>query len=284
MMGACMRVLPARSDRPGRPSPTSASSFSEETDWQYRLREAGWKVVFSRGRVRTSAAGRTLAASIGEPARALRFFAKHRGPREAERRVDCCWWPCGCEARSSVASAGGYRDLDLAGLRERPTASGMTNIALYFRLLRDGRRPRAGVGAGRARRVEHRGHPGLVADADLRGTRGDVRGARPGPSRRRSPCSPSRAPLLWPRSSCARRPARESIPWRWAAAGAGAALGILLWRVAGTVQGDGLFHLARTRKLLEARRAIAEGSGRVCGREPASRLRLPSRSGTASSR
>jgi hypothetical protein len=47
------------------------------------------------------------------------------------------------------------------------------------------------------------------------------------------------------------RPAREPIPWRWAAALSGAALGILLWRVAGTVQGDGLFHLARTRKLLE---------------------------------
>jgi len=40
------------------------------------------------------------------------------------------------------------------------------------------------------------------------------------------------------------------VPGRWWAAGAGAVLGILLWRVAGTVQGDGLFHLARVRKLL----------------------------------
>jgi hypothetical protein len=41
------------------------------------------------------------------------------------------------------------------------------------------------------------------------------------------------------------------IPGRWLAAGGGAAIGILLWSVAGTVQGDGLFHLARVRKLLE---------------------------------
>src|SRR5918996_1253744 len=40
-------------------------------------------------------------------------------------------------------------------------------------------------------------------------------------------------------------------PGRWLAAGGGAAVGILLWSVAGTVQGDGLFHLARVRKLLE---------------------------------
>jgi hypothetical protein len=37
---------------------------------------------------------------------------------------------------------------------------------------------------------------------------------------------------------------------RWAAA-AGVVVGLLLWRIAGPVQGDGLFHLARARKLLE---------------------------------
>jgi hypothetical protein len=42
-----------------------------------------------------------------------------------------------------------------------------------------------------------------------------------------------------------------TIPGRWLAAVGGAAVGILLWSVAGTVQGDGLFHLARVRKLLE---------------------------------
>jgi hypothetical protein len=40
------------------------------------------------------------------------------------------------------------------------------------------------------------------------------------------------------------------VPERWWALLAGLVLGVLLWRVAGTVQGDGLFHLARIRKLL----------------------------------
>jgi len=40
------------------------------------------------------------------------------------------------------------------------------------------------------------------------------------------------------------------VPGRIAAAAAGLLLGIVLWHVAGTVQGDGLFHLARVRKLL----------------------------------
>jgi hypothetical protein len=40
------------------------------------------------------------------------------------------------------------------------------------------------------------------------------------------------------------------VPGRWWAAAAGVVLGVLLWRVAGRVQGDGLFHLARARKLL----------------------------------
>jgi hypothetical protein len=40
-----------------------------------------------------------------------------------------------------------------------------------------------------------------------------------------------------------------SVPKRWWAMGGGVLVGIALWRVAGAVQGDGLFHLARVRKL-----------------------------------
>lgn len=40
------------------------------------------------------------------------------------------------------------------------------------------------------------------------------------------------------------------IPWRWPVLGAGVLLGLLLWRVAGHVGGDGFFHLARVQKLL----------------------------------
>ncbi|HET6547744.1 MAG TPA: hypothetical protein VFG79_04760, partial [Solirubrobacter sp.] len=39
-------------------------------------------------------------------------------------------------------------------------------------------------------------------------------------------------------------------PWWWRVVAAGVALGLLLWHVAGEVGGDGLFHLARVRKLL----------------------------------
>ncbi len=44
---------------------------------------------------------------------------------------------------------------------------------------------------------------------------------------------------------------REQVPgWRLAAL-AGALLGVLLWHVAGEIGGDGLFHLARVRKLAD---------------------------------
>jgi hypothetical protein len=48
-----------------------------------------------------------------------------------------------------------------------------------------------------------------------------------------------------------RRPALPELPgrpWVWAA---GAVLGLLLWHVAGEIGGDGIFHLARARKLLD---------------------------------
>jgi len=46
-----------------------------------------------------------------------------------------------------------------------------------------------------------------------------------------------------------RAPRPERIPGRWWVFGAGAVLGLLLWHVAGEIGGDGLFHLARVRKL-----------------------------------
>lgn len=46
-----------------------------------------------------------------------------------------------------------------------------------------------------------------------------------------------------------RAPRPERIPGRWWVLGAGALLGVLLWHVAGEIGGDGLFHLARVRKL-----------------------------------
>jgi hypothetical protein len=46
-------------------------------------------------------------------------------------------------------------------------------------------------------------------------------------------------------------PAAASVPGRWWAFAAGAVLGLALWPAAREVDGDGLFHLARARKLLE---------------------------------
>jgi Family of unknown function (DUF6541) len=48
-----------------------------------------------------------------------------------------------------------------------------------------------------------------------------------------------------------RRPALPEVPGRAGVWCAGAVLGLLLWHVAGEIGGDGLFHLARVRKLLE---------------------------------
>ena len=47
-----------------------------------------------------------------------------------------------------------------------------------------------------------------------------------------------------------RRPPPRPIPGRAWVFGAGALFGLLLWRVAGNVGGDGFFHLARVQKLL----------------------------------
>jgi N-acetylglucosaminyl-diphospho-decaprenol L-rhamnosyltransferase len=61
--------------------------FSEETDWCYRFREAGWEVVFFPGAECTHVRGASHSGRLyRENLRGhLRFLRKHRGPKEAER-------------------------------------------------------------------------------------------------------------------------------------------------------------------------------------------------------
>lgn len=59
--------------------------FSEETDWMYRVRRAGWKVLFHPDACFTHVGGATHGGRMfGENVRSqLRFFRKHYGARRA---------------------------------------------------------------------------------------------------------------------------------------------------------------------------------------------------------
>jgi len=64
--------------------------FSEETDWLYRFRQAGWKVLFPPDAEFVHVGGATTRQNWGPMFREqvrghVRFLAKHRGPKEAER-------------------------------------------------------------------------------------------------------------------------------------------------------------------------------------------------------
>jgi len=86
LMGACMLVRRSAVDEVG-PLDERFFLFSEETDWCYRFRRAGWRVVFYPGAeaVHVGGAahgGRMFREQVGSH---LRFLAKHHGEREAER-------------------------------------------------------------------------------------------------------------------------------------------------------------------------------------------------------
>jgi GT2 family glycosyltransferase len=61
--------------------------FSEETDWTYRFARAGWRTVFVHDAevVHVGGASHGGRLYVENLRGLLRFFAKHRGPREAER-------------------------------------------------------------------------------------------------------------------------------------------------------------------------------------------------------
>lgn len=86
VMGACMLVRRAAIAEVGSLD-EAFFLFSEETDWCYRFRQAGWKVLFYPGAECVHVGGAAHGGRLyRENLRGhLRFLAKHRGPREAER-------------------------------------------------------------------------------------------------------------------------------------------------------------------------------------------------------
>jgi N-acetylglucosaminyl-diphospho-decaprenol L-rhamnosyltransferase len=89
LMGACLLVRRRAADTVGL-FDEDFFMFSEETDWCYRFRQAGWKVLFFPGAEFVHVGGASTSQNWGPMYREqlrghLRFLAKHHGPREAER-------------------------------------------------------------------------------------------------------------------------------------------------------------------------------------------------------
>jgi GT2 family glycosyltransferase len=86
LMGACMLVRREAADEVG-PLDEDFFLFSEETDWHFRFRAAGWQVLFFPGAevVHVGGAGHGGRMFLEQVSGHLRFLAKHRGAAEAER-------------------------------------------------------------------------------------------------------------------------------------------------------------------------------------------------------
>jgi N-acetylglucosaminyl-diphospho-decaprenol L-rhamnosyltransferase len=86
LMGAVWLVRRAAIDAVG-PADDAFFLFSEETDWAYRFRQAGWRLLFDPGAGAThvyaaSHQGRLYVENLRGQ---LRFLRKHRGEQYAER-------------------------------------------------------------------------------------------------------------------------------------------------------------------------------------------------------
>src|SRR6185436_6773000 len=86
LFGACLLVRRDAADEVGL-FDEEFCMFSEETDWCDRFRQAGWRVFFFPGAEAMHVGGASHGGSMfAENVRGhLRFLAKHRGTREAER-------------------------------------------------------------------------------------------------------------------------------------------------------------------------------------------------------
>jgi GT2 family glycosyltransferase len=89
LLGACLLVRREAADTVGL-FDEDFFMFSEETDWCYRFRQAGWKVLFTPAAEFVHVGGATTRQNWGPMFREqvrghLRFLDKHRGRQESER-------------------------------------------------------------------------------------------------------------------------------------------------------------------------------------------------------
>jgi GT2 family glycosyltransferase len=89
LLGACLLVRREAADTVGL-FDEDFFMFSEETDWCYRFRQAGWEVLFTPAAEFVHVGGATTRQNWGPMFREqvrghLRFLEKHRGRPEAER-------------------------------------------------------------------------------------------------------------------------------------------------------------------------------------------------------
>ena len=100
VMGACMLVRREAVEQVGSLD-ESFFLFSEETDWCYRFEQAGWKVFFFPGAECVHVGGASHGGRMfRENVRGhLRFLAKHRGVRYAERARRLLVWSLRLRAR-----------------------------------------------------------------------------------------------------------------------------------------------------------------------------------------
>jgi N-acetylglucosaminyl-diphospho-decaprenol L-rhamnosyltransferase len=93
LYGPCLLVRREAADSVGL-FDESFFMFSEETDWSYRFRAAGWEVFFDPAAEVVHVGGASHGGDLfQENLRGhLRFLAKHRGLREAERARRLLLW------------------------------------------------------------------------------------------------------------------------------------------------------------------------------------------------
>ena len=238
--------------------------FSEEVDWMTRFRRAGWKVLFFPGAEVVHVGGASHGGQMYvENLRGhLRFFAKHDGPKAAERaRVLLLW---SLRLRALVLRREAYREGDpLPLVRQRSDAD---PVIEYLRLAFGTvlvLLPGLALGRTMSEVVAWTMGALFVAWTVVFTVHSNIKVAA------------LVLLVLFVAALVARR--RLAIERRrpGGAIALGIVLGWFLWHTAGAVVGDGLFHEARVRKLVALRRPAPPHGRRVQGRRAASRLRVP---------